>query len=642
LAAKVSVINLSLNGQSVATVPVVQASIPESVITTEIPIPADLLTSENTLALALDGRCAPGCNGLTAADLWLEVQPSSLLKLGGSVLALSNDLRLLPEPFFDRLSRGQVSAQIAFDGPPDHKTLEAAGVVASWFGQMADHRALRFSAAIGSVPGGNVIVFAQSRSALVTSLGLNADDGPAVSLRDNPANDFGKILVITGGSSDDLLTAARALATGQYPRGKDSATLGSFRMPPARAAYDAPRWLNTSHSSPLGENQSSEDLSVYGNGTVNLYFQLPPDLYFGTQKYVPLHLIYDLSKWPASAIGELRVRLNGTLVTTRRIVDGAINRHQIQEIGLPVANLTLGNTLAIEFAVGGSRSQSVQAAAEESVSASSAINLSGLDHFVELPRLDLFANAGFPFTKQADLADTAVVLNDEASLQQLGFFLDVLGFLGARTGYPALRVTVVSPTESPRASGKDLLILGSSPQGSESLDRLIQGPAGVAQGEIKLRDASSPLAWLRQLPWASPDAYRAAEEVVGADPGPDGFLSEFASPVSPDHTALAIRATDVTKLEPLEDVFAGEPTIAQVYGSLTLIQGGQFHSFVLDSNRYGQGVLGPVKLLHQWLSENYGILPVFLFIIVMLLSRRLERWLEEHAAFRLHAGSARV
>jgi cellulose synthase (UDP-forming) len=634
LAEKVSVVNILLNGTPVATLPVTQPPVPESVIALEIQIPADLLTSDNTLALTLDGRCSPGCNGGTAAELWLEVEPSTQLHLRGSVLALRNDLSLLPEPFFDSSSRGKVTAQIAFEENPDHKTLEAAGVIASWFGQLADHRSLRFSVTVGSIPSGNVIVFAQRHSELASALGLDSSDEPLVALRDNPANAFGKILVITGGSSDDLLTAARALATGRYPRAGDSASLSSFRLPPPRDAYDAPRWLNTSHSTPLGQHLSSDDLTLYGNGSVRLYFQLPPDLYFGTQQYVPLHLVYDLVKWPTNVNGELRIRLNETLITTRAIHDATVNRRQVQDIGLPVAALTLGNTLRLEFSIDSKGAPDSQTL-EESVSAASAIDLSGLAHFVELPRLDLFANAGFPFTKYGDLAGTAVVLGDDAAPPQIGFYLDVLGFFGARTGYPALRVTVVSPAQTAEAAGKDLLILGTGPHESEWIEKLIAGPASVSQGQIRLRDSSSPLSKFPWLAWFSPDGRRGAQEVFTADPGPDGFLSEFSSPLSGDHTAVAIQALDIAKLDPLEDVFAGEATIAQVYGSLSVFQGGQVHSFILEPRSYALGQLAPVERFHLWVSSYYWILPLLLIAITALLAAKVNGWLEERARFRL-------
>jgi cellulose synthase (UDP-forming) len=632
LAATVSVVNVALNGQQIASVPVTQSPVPETLTSVEVPIPADLLISDNTLSLTLDGRCAPGCNGGTAKDLWLRIEPSTQLRLAGSIFALRNDLRLLPAPFFDRTRRRAGIAQVAFDESPDHQTLEAGGVIASWFGQLADDRGLRFAVTVGAIPGGDVIVFALLHSAVAVAAGLDSGEGPMIALRDNPSDAYGKMLIITGRDSNDLLTASRALASGRYPRAGSSASLGSFRLPPARAAYDAPHWLNTSHTTPLGRGMSAEDLRVYGNGSVNLYFQLPPDLYFGRQTYVPLHLAYEINKWPASATGVLRVRLNGALVTTRRIANGG---HQDQNIGLPVAGLTPGNTLNVEFASDSHQPQSAQAVPEENVSSASTIDLGGLAHFVELPRLDLFANAGFPFTNQADLAGTAVVLVDDSSPGQLGFYLDVMGFLGARTGYPALRISVLSPTQSAELAGKDLIILSTTAAAPESLNRLVLGPARIDQGQISLHETSSALSKFSWLSWAVPTAPRDADEVVSADPRPDGFVSEFAMPGN--HTAVVIAAADVSKLAPLEDVFARETTIAQVYGNLSLIQGGQFHSFLLGSKSYGQGSLGTIEHFYLWMISFYWTLPVFLFAIAALLAVSFNRWLEERARFRLQS-----
>jgi cellulose synthase (UDP-forming) len=343
--------------------------------------------------------------------------------------------------------------------------------------------------------------------------------------------------------------------------------------------------------------------------------------------------VYDLVKWPTTVNGELRVRLNETLITTRPIHDATVNRRQVQDIGLPVGALTLGNTLRLEFSIDSNGAPDAQTL-EESVSAASAIDLSGLAHFVELPRLDLFANAGFPFTKYGDLAGTAVVLDDDAAPKQIGFYLDVLGFFGARTGYPALRVTVVSPTQI-AAAGKDLLILGTGPHESEWIEKLIAGPASVSQGQIRLRDLSSPLSKFPWLAWLSPDGRRGAQEVFAADPGPDGFLSEFSSPLSGDHTAIAIQALDIAKLDPLEDVFAGEATIAQVYGSLSVFQGGQVHSFILQPRSYALGQLPPVERFHLWVSSYYWSLPLLLIAITALLAVKVNGWLEERARFRL-------
>ncbi len=62
-----------------------------------------------------------------------------------------------------------------------------------------------------------------------------------------------------------------------------------------------------------------------------------------------------------------------------------------------------------------------------------------------LPNLEIFANAGYPFTRKADLSDTAVVLPDIPSTDEIELFLTLMGHFGAQTGYPVLNVTVTNP-----------------------------------------------------------------------------------------------------------------------------------------------------------------------------------------------------
>jgi hypothetical protein len=71
-----------------------------------------------------------------------------------------------------------------------------------------------------------------------------------------------------------------------------------------------------------------------------------------------------------------------------------------------------------------------------SIDPESTIDLRGYDHFMAMPNLGVFKDAGFPFTRMADLSETAVVLPDNASAEDLGAYLSLMGRFGAATGYP--------------------------------------------------------------------------------------------------------------------------------------------------------------------------------------------------------------
>jgi len=202
-------------------------------------------------------------------------------------------------PYTLGYTRQKKENPFVFAQAPDKQELEAAGVIASWFGILADYRGIGFPVSVGRIPTGNVIVIARNKSAMVASFGLEGSRGPSLAMRDNPSDRYGKILVVSGDEDREIIAAAWGLALGKSRFG-DSATVDSSDIPPPRKPYDAPRWLSTDHRVHLGDFTSPEQLHVAGNGSVRLFFRLPPDLYFEQRIYGPLSFAVSL-QWFASA-----------------------------------------------------------------------------------------------------------------------------------------------------------------------------------------------------------------------------------------------------------------------------------------------------------------------------------------------------
>ena len=98
---------------------------------------------------------------------------------------------------------------------------------------------------------------------------------------------------------------------------------------------------------------------------------------------------------------------------------------------------------------------------QESIDPDSTIDLSQTERFTTLPNLSFFANSGYPFTRMADLSDTAVVLPDQLTAQDIETYLDLMGMMGDSTGFPVVRNTVVTPDGVDQVADKDLIVLGS-------------------------------------------------------------------------------------------------------------------------------------------------------------------------------------
>jgi cellulose synthase (UDP-forming) len=248
----------------------------------------------------------------------------------------------------------------------------------------------------------------------------------------------------------------------------DTAEVASVGMPPARVAYDAPRWIPTERDVHLTDGMADSALQLHGNGAVNFYFRLPPDIYYGSRETVPFHLRYRCGLNSQSGKAEIRIFLNGALVAQRPITWGSEIEVRDAIIPLPAISLYAGNTLSVEFAFDGRSNGSgrlpdpaVRTTSKAVVLRGTGLIVQGMSHFVEMPRLDLFANSGFPFTRMADLSQTLVMLPPSHRADAVSVFLSAMGFMGAQTGYPALRVTVSDTGVLPEGSDKDILIIGS-------------------------------------------------------------------------------------------------------------------------------------------------------------------------------------
>ncbi len=210
----VSQLNVSLNGTLVSTLAVELPPNPTGenpVLETTVNLPADLLVHDNQLTFQLIAHYAAQCEDPLNSTLWAEIDGASTVELSGSPLALANDLKLLPTPFFDKGVTLHPAVPIVFLSPPSAKSIQAAGVIASWFGVLSESRPIRFPVSLGTIPAGNSIVIAEDPSQIPVSLGVTDVTGPTVAMATNPSDPYSNVLVVTGNNLDELLTAATAL-----------------------------------------------------------------------------------------------------------------------------------------------------------------------------------------------------------------------------------------------------------------------------------------------------------------------------------------------------------------------------------------------------------------------------------------------
>jgi cellulose synthase (UDP-forming) len=269
-------------------------------------LPAEMLVHDNVLTFEFVGHYALKCEDPAYSALWSEIDTGSSIELAGSVLPLHNDLKMLPLPFYDVAVNLRPSIPIVFLTQPSTKALQAAGIVASWFGILADSRPVRFPVSVGTIPSGNAIIIGENAASLPASLQMTASSGPSIAMRTNPSDPYSKVLVLTGDTADDLLTAAIALTLQRDLLQGEQVRIPSLKLPAAREPDDAPRWLSTQRINRIGDIAQSADLQTDGSNPIAIYMRLPPDLYYGARQNLGLHLGYRYNAIPLSSDSALQ------------------------------------------------------------------------------------------------------------------------------------------------------------------------------------------------------------------------------------------------------------------------------------------------------------------------------------------------
>jgi cellulose synthase (UDP-forming) len=622
-------LSLDLNGTSVGTL----ALAPGPDQNAEIALPTDLLTSDNTLVLQLEGRCQ-ACASVRAD--WVTIDAHSRIDFTGTKLALPNDLALLPIPFFDPAGQGPWSLPVVFGESPDPNALEAAADVCSWFGVFSDFRGVRFPVNVGELPEGSAVVVALRGSQLASRLLLPSQAGGLIAIRDNPRDPYGKLLIISGDRTDELLDAARALVTrNNYQSHVDSVPARSVNLA-ARSEYAAPRWLATDQAAPVGTYTTAERLRLMGSGSIDIYFRLPPDLFLPAQPSVPLRLNYEYSGVAERAEAGLHVRLNGHDIDTIRLHPASSSVEESEVVLIPTGRLQrYTNTLTIDFYFG-SEDAVHNTRRYAAIHRDSSLDLSRLPHSVLLPRLELFGSAGYPFTRWPDLSQTAVVLPDVATHADYEALLDMVGFFGAQTGLPASGLTVAEASRVESVRDKDLILLGTP--ANQPLFSAWQNemPVGLSTDGMRLNRSPAPNRLLYpEMPFRDRDWDRLAHLLANAKQ-PDLVVQDFVSPLNGERSVVAI----LTPKSPTEVAALFMPATRQgpVYGGVSILDGGHFRSFLVGSRTYHSGQLTRYQRAMVFAFENYRLLPFLVVLLAFVVGAWLRRSTEAIAARRLDRG----
>lgn len=608
------------------------------------------------------GHYTTDCEFPYHSSLWASISNESTLELVTRPLVQRDDLAMLPAPFFDVRDNRRLELPFVFARRPSLPTLRTAGVLASWFGAGAGYRGARFPVIYDAVPTRHAVVLA-TNDERPSTLVLPRVQVPTIAVATLPQDSTIKLLLVLGKDAAQLQTAAEALVLGQAQLSGDRVEVRSVRLPLPSVAYEAPNVVPTGGQVRIGDIvHGPSELQVSGQvlDPIRINLRLPADIFTWEARGMPVDLRFRYTPPRENGQANLSIRINDQLVQSFPLrgasaVSGIGTSEHIelpfledtgtlvsQELTVPAFQLGPNNQLQFYFDIppqDEGRCRSTLSGSQAAIDPDTTLDLSHIEHYAAMPNLAFFANSGFPFTKFADLAQTALILPDAPAPEEVETALTVLGQFGATTGVPAIRLELFDASHARQAGDRDLVVIASGVD-----NPLLEAWKGTLPARIESgQRAASALGRMSDAgrEWFSGAVPRSVPRdgwTEIAARGPLAAIIGFESPLQAGRSVVVLNATDASVLPEAAAALIDPAKVREVRGDLVLLRGSTVQSYRVGETYY-VGQLSWWRWVwfqlhsHPLLLAILGLLlGVFLALVVFGAMRRM-------AARRLAADS---
>ncbi|HFV9295680.1 TPA: cellulose biosynthesis cyclic di-GMP-binding regulatory protein BcsB [Serratia fonticola] len=619
----------------------------------QLPIDPRYITDFNRIRLVFVGHYQNICENPANSTLWLNVGKSSSLRLRYQTLPVKNELSHFPEPFFDSRDDRPLTLPMVFAGQPDLEQQRAAGILASWFGTQAQWRGQSFPTLFNRLPSQHAIVFATNKQRPDFLKDYPAVNGPTVEMISHPDNPYVKLLLVQGRDDNDLITAVKGIAQGNILFRGQNVSVDKVEQLAVRQPYDAPNWVRTDRAMKFSElQQYAEQLQTDGvePGPISLTMNLPPDLFLIRSTGIDMQLKYRYTSPRIEDGSRLSISLNNQFVQSYALVPEHEKGAQLlrlplaqggldsdKAVNIPALKLGATNQLRFDFDYTTLLASGAEGRCETYslvpnhavIDGNSTIDFSGYRHFITMPDLRSFTNAGFPFSRLADLSQTLVLVNKQPQPAQVSALLNAMGNMGAQTGYPALAFSLSDDWSQARDKDVDILLIGTIPPELRD-DKKINLLVEATLGWVKMP--------MRQLPLPSmdvqqDDATPDSKTTISSE-GAMAAVVGVQSPFHDQRSIVALLADSPRGYELLNNAQLDSGKRAAMFGSVAVIR-----ESGVDSLRVGDvyyvGHLPWWERIWYALSTHPLLLGAIAALVVVMVALLLLRGLKAFSRRRL-------
>lgn len=384
------------------------------------------------------------------------------------------------------------------------------------------------------------------------------------------------------------------------------------------------------------------DLQGDGSVPVGIYFRVPPDLYYGDRANIPFHLEYRYNPVPLAQESTLQAYMNTAYVSSTPMPH-TNEASQVLKTEIPVPRVDMrpfSNSMMLKFVFQIAKKGKCQDTApmnlQGAVLKDSFLDIRGIPHLAHLPDLELFANAGFPFTQMKDLSHTAVILPDNPGADEIELYLTLMGHFGAQTGYPVINVSVAGPDGLKKDSEKDYIVLGTVEDQPAIRTLNSRLPVQIETGGLKVEDTQGFFAPLQHAWWKVRSSDHVQSGQLETSGGlPDALIEGLEWPAHSGRSVVVMALRDRAVIPSFLTTFLRIAQSSDIAQTVSVLHGTQFASYRIGNDNYEVGSLSVWVKLQLFFSHHPEAVVVVIFLACILLASLLRVSLRRRARLRL-------
>lgn len=589
---------------------------------------AMLVSGYNTLKFQVAQHYTQNCEQFCAPDLWTSLNFSdSFIEIDYTLKPVPLKLSRISDFVFDPklFPQGEVNI-VTEDFSPE--IVNIAGVTASGIAGRFDYRKVVFTVSKDIKPGYDNVLIGKKEFVedFLKRKGIAVKEivAPFIKIAHLPVPKEKKemidqshaLLIISGHNLDQLKLAAETLAniTLPYP-GTDEMEVKEFDMPDV-SFYGGKQVLSPEKFYKLKTlNFNTHTFEGFSPDPIEISFRLPADFFIKPNNYATLTLNYSFGAGMRND-SVLNIMLNGKNVKVLHLKNESGDYIEGYKIELPTYMFTSGtNTITLVPYLNPVAKECDLIRPDNyflTIFDNSTLYFPPMPSFVEMPKIELFMQDGFPFTRSPDGYGTMMFLASPDS-NSIEAAFNLIGFVTQKNGYPLLGLKIgFDKVEDWKGDIIALNDVSSIPK-----DLMELAPLKPA----KMSSVPYPVAG----GWEGESSMALSKQFSGIGQG-SGAIMEFQSPYKKGRSVLLLTAASTSDLSTLSHALLDPGVRAQSKGDLVLVDLSHNDYKVTSlsaGEKYITGKSGKVSLIDYYVYRHPSLYFMFFGLLILFISTTL-------------------